>query len=262
VLGLHRAVDPEELMTEPKRTTTAHLFAAIALGVIVLPAVVPATGNCPGDMARVGDQFCVDRWEASLVQILPDGSEHPWSPYHSPDGVVVRAASARGVVPQGHINQVQAARACRAAGKRLCSDTEWVSACRGPQNSIYPYGNTHEAGRCNEDHRRHPSVELFGHTRENIWDFVHQNHPLTNQLPGTLALTGAFRGCSNEYGVYDMVGNLHEWTATRAGTFRGGYYMDTHGCGEGCSYVTTAHNGGYHDFGTGFRCCANIADGQ
>ena len=38
-------------------------------------------GLCPPDMASVGDRFCVDKYEASLVEILPDGSEQGWSPF-------------------------------------------------------------------------------------------------------------------------------------------------------------------------------------
>ena len=46
----------------------------------------------------------------------------------------------------------------------------------------------------------------------------------------------------NGYGVYDMVGNLHEWTNDPNGTFQGGYYLDTHKNGDGCSYRTVASN--------------------
>ena len=60
---------------------------------------------------------------------------------------------------------------------------------------------------------------------------------------------------ANAYGVFDMVGNLHEWIDDPEGTFRGGFYMDTSRNGDGCSYETTAHNVQYHDYSTGFRCC-------
>ena len=80
-------------------------------------------------------------------------------------------------------------------------------------------------------------------------------------MKGVFAPTGSYKHCRNAYGVYDMVGNLHEWTAdvhdgTR-GTFRGGYYQDTHLNGDGCSYRTVAHDVSYHDYSTGFRCCAD-----
>jgi formylglycine-generating enzyme required for sulfatase activity len=87
------------------------------------------------------------------------------------------------------------------------------------------------------------------------------NDPQINQLPGTLALTGAHNGCTSEHGVFDMVGNLHEWTATvrnGRGVFRGGYYVDVRINGDGCGYTTRAHGVGYHDYSTGFRCCADL----
>jgi hypothetical protein len=59
-----------------------------------------------------------------------------------------------------------------------------------------------------------------------------------------------------------MVGNLHEWVDDAAGTFRGGYYMDTSRNGDGCSYQTTAHDFAYHDYSTGFRCCIDAEGGD
>lgn len=238
-------------------------IVALALGAVVaLPLSVPATINCPDGMARVGEAFCIDRYEAALVEVADNAPDHAWSPYHSPEHARVRAVSRRNVVPQGYISMQQAQRACRASGKRLCREEEWVHACQGPRRTVFPYGNARQAGRCNENHARHPVVQLYGRTRSYIWDGVHMNDPQINQMPGTLALTGAFEGCSNEFGVYDMVGNLHEWVADADGTFRGGYYMDTRLNGDGCHYATRAHDVSYHDYSTGFRCCADLPDGS
>ena len=79
-----------------------------------------------------------------------------------------------------------------------------------------------------------------------------------NQLPDGLSPTGAHAGCVSADGIYDMMGNLHEWTAAPSGTFRGGYYLDTKLNGEGCDYRTTAHAPAYYDYSTGFRCCADV----
>jgi formylglycine-generating enzyme len=92
------------------------------------------------------------------------------------------------------------------------------------------------------------------------WSLVgmaEMNDPRLNQLTETLAPTGSHEGCTNDYGVYDMVGNLHEWTDDPHGTFQGGYYLDTHLNGDGCAYRTVAHAMTYHDYSTGFRCCAD-----
>src|SRR5262245_2096317 len=89
-------------------------LAMIACAVVALPAVVPATAACPDGMTRVDDAFCIDRYEGSLMETLPDGSERAWSPYHCPEHVRVRAVSRRNVVPQGYISARQAETACRA----------------------------------------------------------------------------------------------------------------------------------------------------
>jgi hypothetical protein len=86
---------------------------------------------------------------------------------------------------------------------------------------------------------------------------VEMNDPRLNQLEGTVAPTGAHQGCTNGYGIFDMVGNLHEWTSDPNGTFLGGYYLDTRKNGDGCTYRTVVHEFSYHDYSTGFRCCAD-----
>ena len=75
--------------------------------------------------------------------------------------------------------------------------------------------------------------------------------------PDSLAATGAFTGCASPTGTFDMVGNLHEWIDDPGGTFKGGFYADAELNGHGCLYTTTAHAMTYHDYSTGFRCCAD-----
>src|SRR4051812_38924272 len=114
------------------------LLIVVAAALVAIPVAVPASGTCPEGMARVNETFCVDRYEASLLEVLPDGAERGWSPYHTPQGAHVRAVSRRNVVPQAYISEGQADRACRASGKRLCSNTEWFRACTGPQHTSFP----------------------------------------------------------------------------------------------------------------------------
>src|SRR5262245_13660541 len=80
--------------------------------------VPDAANGCPDGMTRIA-AFCVDRYEAYVVELDAQGDERPHSPYAGVDGLTVRARVAPGVVPQGYISQVQAAAACAHAGKRL-----------------------------------------------------------------------------------------------------------------------------------------------
>jgi sulfatase modifying factor 1 len=209
--------------------------------------------GCPSDMARVGHS-CVDKYEGSLVEVTEDGSEAPFSPYEAPNGHHVRAVSRADVVPQAHISMVEASRACKASGKRLCQAAEWKTACRGPEATRYPYGNERVPGACVDTGRTSPMSVL--HQGEHSASTM--NDPMANQLEGTVEKTGAAEACTNGYGVHDMVGNIHEWTDD--GSFRGGYYLDTSQNGEGCDYRTTAHSPIYYDYSTGFRCCADAED--
>ena len=211
----------------------------------------PGNGGCPDGMLAV-DAFCIDQYEAALVQV---DTGQPWSPFFKPDGVRVRAVSQPGAIPQGYIDQTEATAACAEAGKRLCTDAEWLRACRGPTGTTYPYGDTFIADACNDTRETHPLIEYFGTTEPWIWTEI--DHPCLNQLPASLEPTGTRSTCETFEGSFDMVGNLLEWTSTPTGTLRGGFYVDSVMNGSGCLYVTTAHNVFHSDFATGFRCCSD-----
>jgi hypothetical protein len=240
-----------------RRFAAGALFVAGALALLPSAEARPKKRGCPAGMVRVSGAVCIDAFEASLDVVDARGrTARRHSPYHTPAaGTRIRARSRRGVVPQAHVSQEQAAAACEAAGKRLCTDDEWLAACRSDGARTYPYGEEHVAGRCNDKgvsplrtlHGKAEGLEVFG--------LEAMNDPRLNQIPGSLARTAAFKGCKTRAGAYDMVGNLHEWTADGSGTFRGGYYLDNEINGRGCSYVTKAHSTKYHDYSIGFRCC-------
>jgi formylglycine-generating enzyme required for sulfatase activity len=200
------------------------------------------------------DGFCIDRWEAALVDET-DGVAG-WSPYANPGDAEVRAVSAPGVVPQGYISGTQAGAACARAGKRLCSDAEWLRACQGAAGHTFPYGDARVAGACNDARACHPAVQYFESSDGSVFSMI--DHPCLGQLPDGLAPTGAYASCASDDGAFDLMGNLHEWTDDPAGTFRGGFYVDTAINGDGCLYRTTAHDTGHWDYSTGFRCCADL----
>jgi len=218
----------------------------------------PGLGGCPAGMAPVPGKpaLCIDRWEAHVVEVLDDGTEHTWSPYFNPGGMKIRAKSAPGAIPQAYISQPQSAAACAQANKRICKDDEWVAACRGSKNTRYPYGNDEKQGTCNDHRAKHPAMQYLESQELSV--FSKLEHPCINQVPDSLLPTGAKTQCATADGAFDLVGNLHEWTADPKGHFRGGYYMDTWLNGKGCDYVTTAHEARYWDYSTGFRCCADL----
>jgi sulfatase modifying factor 1 len=101
----------------------------------------------------------------------------------------------------------------------------------------------------------HPAIERFGTRADWIWSRL--GDACVNPLPDSLAPTGGHPGWVSAEGPFDMMGNLHEWTADSAGTFRGGFYADTVRNGDGYLYRTTAHDVGHWDYSTGLRCCAD-----
>ena len=117
-----------------------------------------------------------------------------WAMCHQldPDVYLERQRQECGKLLTTHNDQQKSyAIACETAGKRLCSDDEWVTACKGKQPTTYPYGKEHKAKRCNDDgisslHRvfgKLPSQELYGYDS--------MNDPRLNKLSRTVAKTGA-----------------------------------------------------------------------
>lgn len=164
----------------------------------------------PSVMVRV-DDYCIDKYEASLDTI--------------PSTTKVVAISVPDVLPAVNISQIEAKQACLEAGKRLCTDSEWLRACQSPAGFVYPYGNTLQPGVCADS--------------------------------GTISNTGAHPGCITEEGAVDMVGNINEWTFDPLGTARGGFFGDIAINGPGCLYSTVAFNTLHKDERIGFRCCAD-----
>ncbi|HTQ03658.1 MAG TPA: SUMF1/EgtB/PvdO family nonheme iron enzyme [Polyangiaceae bacterium] len=241
------------------------------------PAPKQTSSGCPPEMALV-EHTCVDRWEARLLQKKDDGSLEPHPPTARPTGGVFVAESRAGVKPQGYVSQIEAASACENAGKRLCSLTEWYHACRGDKNTLFPYGPAYVVGRCNVNKPHLLSILHGADPRE--WKYDEGfNDPELDKRDGFLAETGAYGECVSSAGIYDLVGNLHEWVADRVdasmahkipltagiraklgvnqgkGVFMGGFFSTLNQHGEGCDFITMAHEPGYHDYSTGFRCC-------
>jgi hypothetical protein len=144
-----------------------------------------------------------------------------------------RACSKLGVQPWSNVTWSQASAACVAAGKRLCSADEWYAACRTSAGYVYPYGSAYQAGTCNGLDRAYGGP----------WNTGYSNPP---------ACVGG--------GVYDMSGNVKEWTAQSpsagAHTVRGGAY-DSIWSGLRCDFTFTVLPDTFLYPNLGFRCCSD-----
>jgi formylglycine-generating enzyme required for sulfatase activity len=224
---------------------------------------------------------CIDRYEAFLVErIGNDARVHPHNE-RPPAARRYEARSERGAYPQAYISRDEAAHACEASGKRLCTAREWYSACSAGDGRTYPYGRRYVAGACNVG-KPHLLTRFYG-PDPRAWRYEENfNDPRLDIQPGFLAKSGEHPDCVSASGAHDMVGNLHEWVSDRVdralpihfplapallktvrrntghGVFLGGFFSTSHEHGYGCRFATLAHEPAYHDYSTGFRCCRDL----
>ena len=133
----------------------------------------------------------------------------------------------KGRPPLVGVTYDQAKALCGARGLRLCSDTEWERACKGPRGRRYPYGNTFNANHCVTEDR--------------------------SEEPRSLQPTGSFKRCKSGYGTYDMSGNAAEWTVE--GHLRGGTATKPDYAVR-CAHKVKKNKSAKDPF-VGFRCCAD-----
>ena len=145
--------------------------------------------------------------------------------------------------PITHVNWTEAELLCEAMGKRLCFENEWEFACEGESALPYPYGYERDAERCNHDF---PEAELV----TPAGDFVDRR-----------VRADALSRCVSPFGVYNLVGNVDEWT-TRQGAetpgravLRGGWWLIGR---NRCRAATANHGEVYAGMQTGFRCCQAV----
>lgn len=173
-------------------------------------------------MVPVASFFCADIYEASRLDASATSAG-------SDDSI---ALSRKGVLPWQVESNARADQACRAAGKRLCTAAEWLLACEGPDATVYSYGDPYQKTTCN-------GIDAFGDP--DLWQFK-------------LMPTGSFVGCTNEWGVFDINGNLWEHVAAGSDkTVRGGAYN----CGDSRTFHRCDYVPGWVPAARGFRCCAD-----
>lgn len=132
----------------------------------------------------------------------------------------------RGAMPTVSVGFSDAERMCESQGKRLCREVEWERACKGGGSLKWTYGQTFDANACN--------------TEDEAGE------------PRSLAASGRFSGCRSSYGVFDLSGNVAEWTQERV--VKGGSFA-TSDYGVRCASRKTS--GVSKSSEVGFRCCTD-----
>ncbi|MHB1356413.1 MAG: formylglycine-generating enzyme family protein, partial [Anaerolineae bacterium] len=135
--------------------------------------------------------FALQRFEVTNLQ---------WQRYVNNNGPVPpkwvsgRYPNRQSLLPVVGITWVQAQDYARWAGLRLPTEAEWMLAARGTENRIHPWGS--------EDDPK------GGNFRSSV------------QSPGGRSEIGSFIRDVTPCGVYDLAGNVKEWTADYYAAYR------------------------------------------
>lgn len=153
-----------------------------------------------------------------------------------------RAWSTPGQIPTDRLKHAQASAACQASGKRLCSESEWRTACRGGITEPVKFQNLNQIAQNCDVVRKKAFTGLLSKTDENP-------------------------ECSApNVGVYNMIGNVSEFVNSDNGepmivglSFEHGYNKNiaqdlAYACEKTVKAAGTYRPFKYYNY-RGFRCC-------
>ena len=142
------------------------------------------------------DAYYIDKYETSNAEYLEflKATNTPVLP-HWKDGTYPEG---KGKHPMGGVSWLAAVEYCKWRGKRLPTEAEWEKAARGTDKREFPWGNEYDESKLNaarEAERYDKAVEV-----------------------------DSFPEGVSPYGVYNMSGNVWEWTDSWYKSYPGAVY--------------------------------------
>jgi formylglycine-generating enzyme required for sulfatase activity len=146
---------------------------------------------------------------------------------------------------------------CQEQGKRLCWESEWVSACEGPKKTPFPYGYERDPKTCNIDNPWYiPYLDRIYSRDATIRDAE------LLKLDQSVS-SGEMPGCASGFDVHDQTGNVDEWVnaeanypKSRFAGLKGGAWGHVR---NACRPMTVSHPPEFTYYFVSFRCCADPA---
>ncbi len=143
------------------------------------------------------DAFYIDKYEVTNADyakfLQASGGKPPW---HWPQGKIEKGKEK---VPVYNVNWFEATAYCKSVGKRLPTEAEWEKAARGGlDRNHYAWGDAN----VDTSEKYLEAPQGVGRTTD---------EPIPANLDGEDAVpVGSYK--PNGYGLYDMIGNVREWT--------------------------------------------------
>jgi Sulfatase-modifying factor enzyme 1 len=193
-------------------------------------------------------QFDAAAWEAAIADLGRESMSYCIDRFEYPN--------IAGQYPIIYVSFYEAKELCAQSGKRLCSEDEWTFACEGEGAKPYPYGDgyTRDPDKCITDQRwraynERNMIPRDGAAAAAEMDRLWQGKP-----------SGSQTECRSEHGVFDMTGNVDEWTTSttpgeRPSILKGGYWGPVR---TRCRPSTRGHDQNHVFYQQGFRCCADV----
>ena len=249
------------------------------------PGASPGSGGLGGSAAADAGDVGVDMDAADAIDAPESAPDVEPPAACSADMLLVEAAcidryeapNQVGALPLVMFTFDESEAWCQARGKRLCFDDEWTRSCEGPTGTTYPYGDQHVAGICNDDE----TWKLYDQSKLNGWPWTVSKpnvESLAQLLEATRAVSasakvaadhvemlyqaepnGSNGGCAGPDGVFDLCGNVEEWTRRRdggsgkdfTGSLKGRYWAEA----RTCQNAVVNHGNAFRFYEIGFRCC-------